>query len=662
MSAVPKNRNVYNPNRDYISSMIADNVESLPSTGRLENVKSLLTGGFARWVGLSLLFLAAAIVQTWPLVLHMWSSIADSPGAPGPDIYYSLWNLAWVKTAILDLQTNPYHTDYLFYPQGENLWLHPVTLVSGILSIPLQVTTNNLFFSWNVLALLFFTFSALAVYALAYRFTSNHVASVLAGFIFAFAPAIMMQFLGRWNISTTWLIPLFVLFLYRLFDTGRLREGLAAGVVWAAMLYNSQEYAMDTVVFVGLFVVYWTVVYELRKDRQRLFAFWRGIGLVGVTAFALGAPLIIGAWVDIRSDEYPSARSAPEQDEHGSADVLSFVTPSPLWGPGEDPVQSCFRSPDAPKDEPGCPTHELVGSIDNALYLGGTPLLLATLAFLTFRRSPHRVLFWFLVFLTFITLSLGPWLYIDGSKHLSLLGVTFSVPLPHQIYEQIPVLGNRRAPVRMAYYAYLPLSILAAVGLDFVMSWLRRNLRLLVLPIASLILALVVLEYWNPPVHISQLRTPDALEQIKEEPGDFAVLDAPLGRRDGLLFNGHISGANTTHYFQILHGKRTLGGFLGRIKESNRAWLRVEPGIKYLAFPSEPPSEQDLNQQIVRGVFRKYKIRYIVLHKLAPHGWPIDTPQMLGVMDNYLRNTLGLTVVHEDEDLNVYVTDVEAGS
>ena len=218
-------------------------------------------------------------------------------------------NLAWVKTAILDLQTNPYHTDYLFYPQGENLWLHPVTLVSGILSIPLQVTTNNLFFSWNVLALLFFTFSALAVYALAYRFTSNHVASVLAGFIFAFAPAIMMQFLGRWNISTTWLIPLFVLFLYRLFDTGRLREGLAAGVVWAAMLYNSQEYAMDTVVFVGLFVVYWTVVYELRKDRQRLFAFWRGIGLVGVTAFALGAPLIIGAWVDIRSGEYPSARS-----------------------------------------------------------------------------------------------------------------------------------------------------------------------------------------------------------------------------------------------------------------------------------------------------------------------------------------------------------------
>ena len=64
----------------------------------------------------------------------------------------------------------------------------------------------------------------------------------------------------------------------------------------------------------------------------------------------------------------------------------------------------------------------------------------------------------------------------------------------------------------------------------------------------------------------------------------------------------------------------------------------------------------------MREVFRKYKIRYIVLHKLAPHGWPIDTPQMLGVMDNYLRNTLGLTVVHEDEDLNIYVTDVEAGS
>ncbi len=156
---------------------------SLPSKGRLDSIKSLPTGDFARWAGLSLLFLAVAVVQTWPLLINITDSIADSKNAPLPDTYAFLWNLSWVKQAIVDLQTNPYETDYIFFPDGEHLYLHPLAFVNGVLSIPLQVTTGNLIFSWNVLALLFFVFSGLATYAIAYRITRNNLASILAGFI-----------------------------------------------------------------------------------------------------------------------------------------------------------------------------------------------------------------------------------------------------------------------------------------------------------------------------------------------------------------------------------------------------------------------------------------------------------------------------------------------
>src|SRR3989304_10637517 len=201
----------------------------------LISIRGLLAGSFGRWSLLFLLFSAAAVVQTWPLVLHATDSINDSLTGPWPDTYAALWDLSWVKQALVDLRTNPFQTDFLFFPDGENLYLHPLTIVNGVLSIPLQLTTGNLFLAWNVLALLFFVFSGLGGYALTYRVTGNHQAAFLAGYIFAFSPFVLMQFTGRWNISTTWHIPLFVLFLFRFLDKGRLREAVAAGILWAGL-------------------------------------------------------------------------------------------------------------------------------------------------------------------------------------------------------------------------------------------------------------------------------------------------------------------------------------------------------------------------------------------------------------------------------------------
>src|SRR4029453_9694955 len=192
--------------------------KSLPATGRLTSIKGPPLWQIARWGGLFVFFLVAAIIQTWPLTLHLSDHIADSIQAPLPDIYYSLWNLVWIKQAFVDLQTNPFQTDYLFYPDGEHLYLHPLTIVNGLFTTPLLLITGNLFLSWNIFALVFFAFSGLAAYALAYRVTHHHWASIVAAYMFTFAPWVMMQFVGRWNISPVWPIPIFVLFLLRLVD------------------------------------------------------------------------------------------------------------------------------------------------------------------------------------------------------------------------------------------------------------------------------------------------------------------------------------------------------------------------------------------------------------------------------------------------------------
>jgi len=604
---------------------------SLPSKGRLDSIKSLPTGDFARWAGLSLLFLAVAVVQTWPLLINITDSIADSKNAPLPDTYAFLWNLSWVKQAIVDLQTNPYETDYIFFPDGEHLYLHPLAFVNGVLSIPLQVTTGNLIFSWNVLALLFFVFSGLATYAIAYRITRNNLASILAGFIFAFAPVVMMQFLARWHISTTWPIPLLVLFTLRFFDTGRLREAAAAALCWTLLLYNNQEFALDAALFFVLFFLYWGVVFFRRKDHEQLRVLLKGGVIIVLVWVVLAAPLVIPAWADARGGEY----YIPGGDEDYSADLKAFITPSPLWGPGKDPVGGFV------------PPHQPTGSIEDALYLGGVPLLLATAALFTARRKPHRVLPWLLLFLLFLVLAVGPWLYLTPTEKLP-------IPLPYQIYDQLPLFGDRRVPSRMMPFGMLGLAVLAAIGLDFLMSKLKSRHLLLAPAVAAVAIGLVGLEYWNPPVHTTRLDPPKILEQIRDEPGDFSVLDVPLGRRDGRLFNGHFEGAGTADYYQAIHKKHVFGGFIARLKEETRAWLRVEPGLRYLAFPSEPPLPDDLDRAAVSRVLGKYDVKYVVLHRIGPHDQPIDTPQILDAVDRYLTSVLGLTVVASDSTMTLY--------
>src|SRR5439155_21570100 len=258
--------------------------------------------------------------------------------------------------------------------------------------------------SWNLLGLVFFALSGVATYALAYRFTNNHAAALLAGFVFAFSPWMMVNFNGRWNVSTVWPIPMFVLLLVRFLDKGRLLDAAGAGILWTVLTYNNQEFGIDSGVFFGLLLLYWSIVLIRQRNREKLQAFWRGGAVVTITWLALSAPHLIPAWSDSRSGQY----AHPPQDEYYSADVLSFFTPSPLWGPGKHPNSGPV------------PPHDVVGGTENTVYLGAVPLVLATLAFVTFRRSPEWVLFWGIVFVAFAILMLGPRLYVDGVKRSSI--------------------------------------------------------------------------------------------------------------------------------------------------------------------------------------------------------------------------------------------------
>jgi len=86
-----------------------------------------------------------ALALTWPLLAH-WNTHVPGNGADDPPL---TWNLWWVQHALLTLGVNPYDSNHLFYPLGINLAFYTLTLLNGLLAIPLQsafglVSASNL--------------------------------------------------------------------------------------------------------------------------------------------------------------------------------------------------------------------------------------------------------------------------------------------------------------------------------------------------------------------------------------------------------------------------------------------------------------------------------------------------------------------------------------
>ena len=86
----------------------------------------------------ALLFLALALLLTWPLPLHL-ATHAPGDGSDDPAI---LWNLWWVRYALTVLRQGFFRSAWLFWPLGVELVFYTLTPLNGLLSIPLQLAVG----------------------------------------------------------------------------------------------------------------------------------------------------------------------------------------------------------------------------------------------------------------------------------------------------------------------------------------------------------------------------------------------------------------------------------------------------------------------------------------------------------------------------------------
>src|SRR5438034_2190937 len=81
------------------------------------------------------LYLVITLITTYPLIVQFGDHLMGSQTWAFDELFQT-WNNWWFKFALFDRGISPFHTDWLFYPQGTNLILYAYTLLHVVLLQP----------------------------------------------------------------------------------------------------------------------------------------------------------------------------------------------------------------------------------------------------------------------------------------------------------------------------------------------------------------------------------------------------------------------------------------------------------------------------------------------------------------------------------------------
>ncbi|MBI4823478.1 MAG: hypothetical protein HY805_04520, partial [Nitrospirae bacterium] len=349
-----------------------------------------------------------------------------------------MWNLWWVKYAVMDLTTNPFYTDYIFYPHQVNLTFHALTFLNGIISIPLQyimdiVTIYNLFY------ILSFVLSGFGGFLLTKYFVKDWRAAFIGGIIFAVWRAPL-----RGNLGATQWMPLYILYLFKTLDStkGYTRYALIAGIMLGFNFLSEYYYFIMMAIFTIIAFVFYMV-----KKNVGAFRAVKKACLISLFSIPFILPVMFFVIKVILSGD---TRKVPlsingQNIVNSVVDLFGFFCPHP-----ENPIIGRFSF------------SEYFTGLENFAFVGISVIFFSAFGWLRSRKTDNMASFWLISALVFVVLSLGPYPHI--------LGRELSVPLPFLLFRYIPSFDNLTIPSRFHILTMLHMSVLAGYGMRYILA------------------------------------------------------------------------------------------------------------------------------------------------------------------------------------------------
>jgi hypothetical protein len=548
---------------------------------------------------------------TYPLILRVGDSL---PGMLLEDRDQNIWNLWWVRYSLLHFK-NPFHTDFIYYPDGVSLYFHTLNFMNAVVSLPAQLLFGTTV-AYNFVVFFSFILGGLGAYALLTYLCRNRAAAFVGSLVFVYAPYHLGTLKGLLQlISLEWL-PFYILFLLMATReaTHRKRNILLAALFLVCTGLTDWYYTLFLLMFTALYTVYWWGQFLVKqfaktKDRQGDLALpnqatqktnkvWLIISptlpIVAILAlFTLAiSPLLLPMLKELNSTDYylPTSKAATDF----SANVAAFFVP---------PTTSTVLGGLAQK----FPAQYVTGPLAAQVYLGYVALAVGAVGLL-FRRQSR---FWGVTLLIFWLLSFGPRLQINGD--------TPGWPMPFALIQNLPIIKVSRSPDRFMVIGMLALAVCVGWGLDWLMSKFsatgRPETKTHLLNQRRVWLAggvglLIILEFLQIPYPVNTIETSPFWQKLAQDQIDYSIIELPP--QGGFWSGGPRMAA------QSIHHKRIFDGYISR--EFDHPFYRDTPGFEQLAvlrtvpevFVSPNPANLP-GQQLWYDAFNYYQVRYIVL-------------------------------------------------
>jgi hypothetical protein len=560
-----------------------------------------------------------SILLTYPVAF----SIDKIPGKG--DVFWFLWDLWSFKKSIITL-SNPYYTTDIFYPTGVSLAFSDVSPFNAIISIPLQ-QLFSLIATYNILWILTFILSGFGAYLLVKYLINDTRAAFLSGLIFMFSPYHFAHALGHMNLITTGWIPFYILLLIKTTREDKKTNAIWAGIFLVLTAMSSNYYLVYMFCFTLLYLIYYLLVYK-NLNRKNLIKKLMIMTISFVVGFSPFLYIMLKEMLSSRSNYMYLGGF-----EQFSADLMAFFTPTifhPIFKGLVSPINSQFTG----------------SGLEFTVFAGYTILFLSVVAILKVKTK--QIKFWTLSTILFFILSLGPYLWINGVEEFSFSGYNFKIPLPYVILMHIPIISMARAPSRWDVLVMLSLAILAGYGINYILNEIKnasshRSGKENILFI--IICCTILFEFLAVPFPMSSAEVPAIYKQMAVDTDDYAILEVP-----------GFDAANYM-YFQTIHGKKLVNGYVSRTPDYALEFASRTPLISSIISRSDTPIMEDItkkniikqNRTEILSMLNYYDIRYIIIHK----GHLSD--QEFSFASNLVHDTLGIEPIeYDNDDLWIY--------
>jgi hypothetical protein len=485
----------------------------------------------------------------------------------GGDARAFIWVLAWDNHAVLDGVPSLFNANKL-YPLPNALAYGEHLFGISLFTLPVYALTRNPVLAYNVVWILCYLLAAAAAHLIAWRYTRDHLAAMVAGLAFTFCFYRMHHGHGHLNLIWCFWIPLSFVAIERWVA----RPTWTRLAVWVAIVVLqalSAWYQAVLITVADLLFLLWLVAVERRTIPVAVFVAHAVAGVLAT--FALIWPFARHYFI-LHSE-------SPAYAAGSSADLVGWLVPPENTFAGQWLLAHGIKGP-----------RWIWGEL--TVYLGWIPLILAVIGAIVSLRtrdaSLRRSRFFIVLGVVAAVLALGP-----SSREVASGSFGWS---PFGALAHVPGLSLFRIPARYTELVNLALAVLAASACAA--SHRRFGVAGRMVTVLATVLFLTESYVVNFPGGPPQpFPVPPVYKHIATLPPG-AVLSLPDYANTPLWFEE----ANY-QYFSTAHWQPTVNG-------DSREWpphfLELTERLK--AFPDAAAA----------STMRDIGLRYIVVHAAQP--------------------------------------------